>query len=527
MPGDHASDDPMSDEGAGASSKRVSPHRGASSRTQDDPLQRILQQLTDITRNQNTMHQEIQGMQRQLNPGQPAFPVPQPPPVNVPQAPPQQQNVGVTQWDIQQLLNGVATTVLNHVPQQQGQAAQQAGGAQPAAAGFQVPFNNLLNRNHEDHPPTGGVEDIKGMDSPMGFTGERIDARQFLERVESYFALKPNRFRLTKTRLIFTCQLITTEPAIGWANAVSKAVVDYDNSTNYYTDNWASFKNTFLKTFGIPNEKQWAQERMMTYKQGNYTSFQAWVLEWRRLQILSGESDGSCVIHFKKCINDKMYNALFRTRPIPTTLDDMIEVCRDEEQHFISEMSTNRDNRKHYRYGSQHTSNHNNTYFYHQNARRAPDPDAMQVDVIDEDVDALRHKRRRSSKERKSKRDKKGKGKARDKGEHRDRKHPSPPVPSSSSTHKAGDKYKPIDMTKVICHRCGGAGHYMRSCEARVDKRGNTLRVVQETPRDDDDERDSPNEDELPTASSEESSSEESDDDEDAPQINDRKRKDF
>ena len=52
---------------------------------------------------------------------------------------------------------------------------------------------------NEDHPPTPGAPNIKSAKPPTPFSGAKTDARPFLERIETWFALAPVTYRLTKS----------------------------------------------------------------------------------------------------------------------------------------------------------------------------------------------------------------------------------------------------------------------------------------------------------------------------------------
>jgi len=100
-----------------------------------------------------------------------------------------------------------------------------------------------------------GPSTSKATEEPEQFNGQPSDARPFLYRVEAWFAQLPCRYRLTRIRIIATCQLITAAHAGSWARQMSRAV-HMEQDTSDYCDNWDEFCERFLTSFGIPNERE-------------------------------------------------------------------------------------------------------------------------------------------------------------------------------------------------------------------------------------------------------------------------------
>lgn len=110
---------------------------------------------------------------------------------------------------------------------------------------FVVPTNPVLHCPYGDHPPPAGQKDLKCFNHPEPFSGYQDDARPFLQRLQTMFAMAPNAYRLTHTHILAACSLITKGNAKPWAEAVSKAITE-NNANEYYTDEWAIFQSGFI-----------------------------------------------------------------------------------------------------------------------------------------------------------------------------------------------------------------------------------------------------------------------------------------
>ena len=419
------------------------PPRPGTSRDMDTDAPNPQIDLADLLNRMNQQANTIAQLQQQLN--------------NV-QAPPPVQNTVISTAQFQQLLNQLPQAPAQPAQPAQGQAGAGAGQAQAAAA----PNNTITGIPFEDNPPLQGVEDAKRPPEPIPFNGTREDARPFLDRMEAYFSLVPHITRLTRTRIVYTCTFVQSEPAIHWAQQTSK---DVRNMTagDYYTDHWDTFKTRFLQNFGIVNEAEHATNRLDAFTQGN-ASFKSWILEFKRLQKLAGIPDQYVTLTFKKNIRRVFFNKMMSHEPVPTTLPDMIRVCTDIENAWDQQEQFRRTIRREpndYRYQPA----------YYTRRQELPQGEPMDIDALlhekDEEINEFRQSSmRRKGKDKESKKSKKNGGKKKKDVSRASSKKSKTPIPSTSNTRPSTSKIRndTNNMANLACHRCGQKGHFIRDC---------------------------------------------------------------
>jgi hypothetical protein len=239
----------------------------------------------------------------------------------------QQGQTGLSVQQVQQLLAGAMTQVqTNPVVTPMFNPGVNAVLTARARA-IHANAADILN---EDHPPAPGAPNIKATKPPPAFSGQKEDARPFLDRVDAWFALVPVTYRLTKSRLLATCSLITSKPADAWATAVLNAVAK-DEDTPYYYDNWVTFKKDFLVHFGIANEEEDARTKLMRIIQGSM-ELSVFTAEFLRLQQRAGMSDDAALHEYKRAIFRPIYYQVCNLVPQPNTLAAWITAARERHQ---------------------------------------------------------------------------------------------------------------------------------------------------------------------------------------------------
>ena len=248
------------------------------------------------------------------------------------QAPAPTGPISLSQDQFQRLLTTVNPTPAQHVAQ----------------------FNTLTNANYEEHAVPAGHKDAKGL-KVAPFSGYRDDARPFMQRLHNHFALCPEQFRLTRTRILFTAGLIVTQPASSWASAISKDVATHTN-TGAYTDSWSDFTKSFMNNYGIPNEAEDAKHKLRAANQGSM-NFVNYVNEFQRLQHLCSMPDAEALDFFKMGMKESLRMDVYNLPIPPTTLAEWITqgvritLLRQEQQNFEKSMK----GRGTQRFGSSHS----------------------------------------------------------------------------------------------------------------------------------------------------------------------------
>ena len=306
------------------------------------------------------------------------------------------------------------------------------------AAVFQNSINPVTHVLYDDNAPVPGSIDTKDVKLPPSFNGKQWDARPFIHRLEAVFALQPNKYRLSRTRILAACSIITNQPSATWAMTISKAVTEHDNSAGYHLDKWDEFVKYFIQGYGIANEKEHAQHRIQKLYQGD-SPFESYVAEFRRLQILAVFPNDTAIIFFKRGINKRLYDAIYSLPVPPTDLNDWIKQGREKDRQYMEQRD----------FAKAHRAFTPGTHTYHAPAQKTfnhpftrKDPDAM-------DVDQIRQKGRRPGKQVKP--TSKSRSQARPQG----RTQRVSNVEASTSSSRPN----------VICYNCGREGHYKRDCK--------------------------------------------------------------
>ena len=308
---------------------------------------------------------------------------------------------------------------------------------------FVPPISSITRRPAHDHGVTTGLRDMKDAKMPAPFAGYPEDARPFIIRMEGYFLLKPNAYRLSFVRQMTACSLITEQPAATWATTVHHQWISGIRSVFYY-ETWAEFGNAFMEHFGVPNEKQDAVNKLDTMRQtGTLTTYIAEFLKYREL---SGLTDNDLLYKFKRGIRRGLFYDVGRLDNPPVTLEDWMNRCkaRDEQLNELASFQTVQRPQDSNRKQRPVSSPFQGYAQYHRQA--TVDPNAMQVD-------AMRQKQPHASKTRQGS---SGKGKTKPRTKRTN------PTPSSSSSRSFPSPRIPI--SEITCYKCGKKGHMMAHC---------------------------------------------------------------
>ena len=334
--------------------------------------------------------------------------------------------------------------------------------------------NPITMLPYEVHTIKPGARDIKNAVPPPAFSGHREDARPFLDRVENWFELVPKQYKFTRARILATCALITTVPANSWALAVSKSIRDQSDD-DYYTDNWGDFKKSFIASFGVPNEKEDAYNRLGQLFQGTM-NLQVFLAEFRRLQRLAELSDELAFREFRRGVTRQLFNQVSSMIPMPDTLPKWIAAAVQQDLNNQEVREFARLHRQ------QHTSgSHNPRPSYapappvYRPFSRPPqrDPNAMDVDGMSQYPPPSRPVPRVSILPRPATtpRPSQLNPNIRSMG-------PRVAAPVRDSSSRSSQPMRsgpsstkpPVDRSTALCHRCARPGHFWRDCKAALNE---------------------------------------------------------
>jgi hypothetical protein len=244
---------------------------------------------------------------------------------------------------------------------------------------------------NEDNTPTPGAPNIKSTKPPTPFLGNKEDARPFLDRVDAWFALIPETYRLTRSRILATCGLISSRPADAWAVAVLNSITRNED-TPYYYDSWVDFKEEFLRNFGIANEQEEALNKIMRITQGT-ADLSVFTAEFQRLKGLSKIPDDTAVREYRRALDRKTFYQVSMLIPAPTTLKGWIDSAHERNRvtqdartfDTINRQQSAPANRSSFPRSPAHVPSHfqprNTATVYRPPHYATRDPNAMDVDV--------------------------------------------------------------------------------------------------------------------------------------------------
>ena len=294
-----------------------------------------------------------------------------------------------------------------------------------------------------------GTVDTKGAKMPEPFDGDKSDIRPFLYRMSALFALQPVRYRLTKNRILTTCQLMMHKSTKAWAIATINAIATNTNNI-YYTDNYVNFCEFILTNFGVANEKEDALHKLENLIQASL-SLEQYITEFKRLQMLAEQSDEALLYKFKRGLNLRLFTAITSLENPPRDLQSWITKAREKE-FLHQETDAFKKHRQGFLHGTpqQRPQQQGFRTFSHpfQQTRqqtRQHDPNAM-------DTSQVRQQNQRTGPRRPFQ--------------------PTGPRPASKPQTSTPQQQKPAQANRpqVICHQCGRPGHIMRNCTTKINE---------------------------------------------------------
>jgi len=357
------------------------------------------------------------------------------------------QDVARVFTSLNQTIQGLQTQVQLGMTRDQMTALIQALPHRTQAVAHAAPVNDALSTPntqvlHEDNPPPQGSIDNK-CKLPEPFLGKRHEAEDFVKKFEAYITLRPNAMRLTRTRILVFCPLLQVEPAKTWGNHVLKAITDKDGNSNFYYDNWAQFKATFFKNFGLINKQEHAMNRFQRFEQGN-TGWETFFISFDQLRQDAGLSKDQAFWRLKKATNKTLRITLMTSETPPRTYDDWVTKAaeRTRAQREIKDF----ENQRAFDPASMHQSSHQ--------SRQTLDYGTPM------DIDSMRDKRKLPQKGKvpSSKGQLKGMPPKKPPGSLPSR-NPSKTIPTSSG---------PSKLSRGTCFRCGKPGHMVRDCTETI-----------------------------------------------------------
>jgi hypothetical protein len=292
---------------------------------------------------------------------------------------------------------------------------------------------------YQDSPPPAGIEDVKGFPSPDPFKGTQTDARPFIIRVKAYFAAKPKAMRYTRSRILFTCDLLKVAKTAPWASSVKRAIAEATNGPHYY-DDWEAFQAEFLKRYGLTDERAYYFKRMTQYVQNKDQDCKSYTDEFDRLRVESATSKDQAYFHLRNgTIRPICIRLMMRENP-PDNYDSWVEaMVKYQTQLDLAKSITTTPYQA----------------FFRGNAAQQRPTYVPKGHGDPMDVDAMKHGKGKGPQK---------KGQAKPKPLPKKTSNRLAPHPNAASSSKPSFPSSTSKPRKGNCFLCGKPGHFARDC---------------------------------------------------------------
>jgi hypothetical protein len=312
----------------------------------------------------------------------------------------------------------------------------------------------------EHHELGTNQKDMKGVKAPDPFTGSQTDARPFLDRVTAWFFLCPVKFRMTRDRIVATCQLMTSNSRSRmWAHSVMKAI-SQGLQNPYYTDNWTEFHVRFLENYGIANEKEWAIHQLKIVRQGK-DSLESYITKFGDLIGLSGFTDEAVLYDFQRGLDPDLYKAVSGKDVPPTDLKGWMSEAKKKDLQRQNQLAFLKNNSGH--------QVPNKTFFNFRPVQPSPRPARISEDAMD--VDAVYQRRAQvNTRQPQRPQGRPQQQRPRPQGGIQRADPPKPSFPPYRPQQQQQAAPQRAQVPQPRCFKCGRIGHIARNCETQVNE---------------------------------------------------------
>ena len=307
--------------------------------------------------------------------------------------------------------------------------------------------------NYEAHDYENGIrKDTAGVDAPEPFTGNKMDAEPFMNRLETYFKLKPKSYRFTWQRITYACRLMKSFDSREWAKSVEAAISKKLNNDDYF-DNWTAFRSKFLEKYGLREKKQHYQRIMMDYVQGPKMDARTYLDKFNYYRTEAGLSKQDAYYYLRKNTRKDIQEAARYIRPPPRDYDSWANHLKETQQVYDDESAA-----------KERKFTFNNSSHKASNYVLAPGQIPMDLNLLQQQIQAI------SQQQAKKKFPPRPQPKQNVKPSSSQRP-PVKPTPKSSIPYRSttSTSFPPRPpMSRTICFKCGEPGHFARSCSMKI-----------------------------------------------------------
>jgi len=164
---------------------------------------------------------------------------------------------------------------------------------------------------------------------PHDYDGSVATFDRFMRELRANFAADPKAFESVRGRIIFALSCMATGKAERWANRMEKRVFN----GRFTVTTWEAFESLLKEHFDDPNEREHAQTKIGSLKQGKKSADEFFV-EFEDLMDLAGYNDEAYIHLLCDNLDKEVVRAIYYQRAMPKTYAEWKEHAIQIDRHI-------------------------------------------------------------------------------------------------------------------------------------------------------------------------------------------------